>query len=146
MHVPSKLLHIDGSEHEESLLVRLCYIAPRAHDDRGEIRYATLSYCWGGPQDFCLDATSEEKLLRGIPVTLLPKTIIDAIKVAFGLGISWIWIDSLCIRQDDTSDKATEIAQMHRVYRDSSLTISLLVQTAVGKDFCTPVLYHHLVE
>ncbi|KAH7067753.1 heterokaryon incompatibility protein-domain-containing protein [Paraphoma chrysanthemicola] len=138
VHVPSKLLHIYRSEREESLLVSLCYTASSAHTDRGEIRYATLSYCWGGPQDFCLDATSEEKLLRGISVTLLPKTIIDAIKVAFGLGISWIWIDSLCIRQDDTTEKATEIAQMHQVYRNSSVTISATRADSCRQGFLHP--------
>ncbi|KAH7065908.1 heterokaryon incompatibility protein-domain-containing protein [Paraphoma chrysanthemicola] len=138
VHVPSRLLHIDHSGCEESLSVKLCYTASRAHTDEGGIRYATLSYCWGGPQDFRLDGSSEDKLLRGILVTLLPKTIIDAVKVAFDLGISWIWIDSLCIRQDDTSDKAIEIAQMHRVYRSSSVTISATRAESCQQGFLYP--------
>lgn len=92
--------------------------------DATRTKYATLSYCWGGPQEFQLDAGSENMLKGGISASLLPKTLRDAVQATWDLGIRWIWIDSLCIRQDSSDDKATEIAQMHMIYAASFITIS----------------------
>jgi hypothetical protein len=39
-----------------------------------------------------------------IPFVELPKTFQDAIVVTRGLGIKYIWIDSLCICRDDKAD------------------------------------------
>jgi hypothetical protein len=88
------------------------------------VRYATLSYCWGGQQDFKLNAETEASLLYGLLAVKLPKTLSDAIGVTWRLHIPFLWIDSLCIRQDDPSDQAREISCMHLVYRHSYLTIS----------------------
>jgi hypothetical protein len=88
------------------------------------VKYAALSYCWGGPQDFQLNAQSEDALSAGVSPSTLPKTLSDAIEVAHNLGIQWIWIDSLCIRQDDVEDIALEIVRMHLIYGDSFITIS----------------------
>jgi hypothetical protein len=137
-YVPPKLLHIENSEGDRPLLIRLCYTASYAHTDKEHFRYATLSYCWGGPQEFRLDATSEENLLCGVALTLLPQTLVDAVKAAFGLGLSWIWIDSLCIRQDDSAGKAVEIAQMHHVYWSSSVTISAARADSCRQGFLHP--------
>ena len=53
----------------------------------------------------------------------LPKTILDAIQISKGLGFSYLWVDALCIIQDSSEDKVIELAQMHRVYQCSALTI-----------------------
>jgi len=87
-------------------------------------KYATLSYCWGGPQTFQLNAGSEEALTCGVSPSSLPKTLHDAVQVSWNLGIQWIWVDSLCIRQDDLEEKATEVAQMHLIYGNSFITLS----------------------
>jgi hypothetical protein len=54
----------------------------------------------------------------------LPATIIDAIRLAQTLSISYLWIDSLCIVQNSEEDKVREIATMDRVYKNSWVTIS----------------------
>jgi hypothetical protein len=87
-------------------------------------KYATLSYCWGGPQDFQLNSSSEDTLTHGISPSTLPKTLYDAVQITWNLGIQWIWIDSLCIPQDDPEEKATEIARMHLIYGNSFITLS----------------------
>ncbi|KAF7549356.1 hypothetical protein G7Z17_g6444 [Cylindrodendrum hubeiense] len=60
---------------------------------------------------------------RKIDPKIFPKTLSDAIKVCRVIGIRYIWIDALCIIQDDQQDKAREICQMGRTYRDATLTI-----------------------
>ena len=118
-----RLLRVDSAINGIGTTVRLHLTASSKITALRE-KYATLSYCWGGQQEFQLDAKSEDMLMRGVSTSLLPKTLHDAVQVTWDLGIRWIWIDSLCIRQDDQEEKATEVAQMHSIYGNSYITIS----------------------
>ncbi|KAJ4129235.1 hypothetical protein NW768_007770 [Fusarium equiseti] len=53
----------------------------------------------------------------------LPRTILDAIKLTKALGERWLWIDSLCIVQDDEESLQHELKSMHQIYATSFLTI-----------------------
>lgn len=53
----------------------------------------------------------------------LPKTIFDAIEVCRKVGIRYLWIDALCIIQDNSSDKLDHIANMGSIYKNSTVTI-----------------------
>lgn len=92
--------------------------------------YAALSYCWGTtPQ---LEKTTTQNLARHldhIPLTALPNTITDAIRLCHKLGFRYIWVDALCIVQDDRADWAREAATMCDVYGNAALT---LVTSLVG--------------
>jgi hypothetical protein len=46
----------------------------------------------------------------------LPRTFRDAVEVTRGLGYEYIWIDSLCIVQDDPKDWKEEAPRMALVY------------------------------
>jgi hypothetical protein len=52
----------------------------------------------------------------------LPRNFIDALVVCAGLGIRYLWIDSLCIVQDDGEDWKREAGTMHLVYRYAEVT------------------------
>ena len=54
----------------------------------------------------------------------IPKTFQDAIIVTRYLGFHYIWIDSLCIVQDDNEDWARESAKMSSIYANAVLTIA----------------------
>ncbi len=54
----------------------------------------------------------------------LPKTIQDAIFVARKLGFAFIWVDSLCVVQDDPMDVQRELSQLSEIFSKSALTIS----------------------
>lgn len=47
------------------------------------------------------------------------KNFSEAITMARDLGIRYIWIDSVCIIQNDTDDWEAEAKLMHKVYRNS---------------------------
>jgi hypothetical protein len=85
--------------------------------------YISLSYCWGGPQEFCLTTNTVSEKGAAFDISYLPSTLKDAIWVSSRLGIKYIWIDSLCIIQDDVQDKDKELPRMADYYRDSYLTI-----------------------
>lgn len=54
----------------------------------------------------------------------IPKTFQDAIIVTRYLGFHYVWIDSLCILQDDNDDWAQESAKMSSIYANAVLTIA----------------------
>jgi len=88
-------------------------------------RYACLSYCWGNPEGIV--KTTKESLGRhcgGISVLNLPKTFRDTITVARKLGLRYLWIDSLCIIQNDLADWERESSRMADVYQNSYVTIA----------------------
>ena len=50
----------------------------------------------------------------------------DAILVTHALGIDYIWVDALCILQDDKMDKSAQIAKMSQIYNNAVVTICAL--------------------
>ena len=86
--------------------------------------YATLSHCWGGQLSLTTtkDTVQERKL--GIRWDQLPKTFQDAILTTRSLGLQCLWIDALCIVQDDPNDWARETAKMKDIFGGSFITIA----------------------
>ncbi|KAH7014588.1 heterokaryon incompatibility protein-domain-containing protein [Microdochium trichocladiopsis] len=93
------------------------------------LQYAALSHCWG-QQDtaslLMLAQSTAPSLQNGQPISSLPKTFRDASVVARRLGVNYLWIDRLCIFQDDASDWQREAATMCDVYRHAYFSIAAL--------------------
>jgi hypothetical protein len=68
----------------------------------------------------------------GIPMSALPKTFRDAVKITHRVGKRFLWIDSLAIIQDDTKDWEFEAAQMAAIYENSFLSIAATSQNCEG--------------
>lgn len=104
--------------------------------DNGDTEpYTALSYCWG--QDQVLKTTSANKadVEDGVPLSLLPKTITDAIRVTRQLRIKLLWVDSLCLVQDEEDELAEEIAKMHHYYGNALITISAATSKSCSEGF-----------
>lgn len=63
-------------------------------------------------------------LCHGIEENNLPRTFKDAVQITRRLGVRYLWLDSLCIVQDDPHDWARESAVMGEVYRNGLFNIS----------------------
>ncbi|KAL2129305.1 hypothetical protein VTI74DRAFT_7951 [Chaetomium olivicolor] len=100
-------------------------------------RYAALSHCWG--TSYRLTATRESlaQLREGFSPSILAKTFQDAIEITLKLGIRYLWIDCLCIIQDDLADWEVEAAKMASIYRNAHVTISASASTD-SADGCFP--------
>jgi hypothetical protein len=61
---------------------------------------------------------------NNIPPEALSQTFLDAIDITRELGIDYIWIDSLCIIQDDSEDWDKEASLMSTVYGGSLINIA----------------------
>lgn len=92
----------------------------------GRVQYLALSHCWGRNLNnfYKLTKETEEELLQGVRVEKLSRTFQDAVKVCRKLNQRYIWIDSLCIKQDSPEDWIQEAGQMHLVYANSYCTIA----------------------
>jgi hypothetical protein len=92
-----------------------------------QAEYLTLSYCWGPGKrllntrqsgwykDFCEKLPGDD---------YMPRTFREAVQVTRALGYRFLWIDAICIIQDDPNDVQREIARMADIYRLSTLTIA----------------------
>jgi hypothetical protein len=85
--------------------------------------WIALSYCWGGDSQFVFNDRTMHDLHRGIPLDSFPATLRDSVVITRTLGIKYIWIDALCIKQDSTEDWVREAAKMREVYSGAILTI-----------------------
>jgi hypothetical protein len=64
--------------------------------------YLTLSYCWGQGKKLLCRKDSYERFKQNLPVDdSMPKTFKDALQITKALGYRYLWIDALCIIQDD---------------------------------------------
>ncbi|KAF2269425.1 HET-domain-containing protein, partial [Lojkania enalia] len=92
--------------------------------------YAALSHCWGNERT-CLTLRSNfEDQKQDISWSTMPKTFRDAIVFAMQLDISLLWIDSLCIIQDDPTDWEIESSKMADVYQYATLTLAATASTS----------------
>jgi hypothetical protein len=66
------------------------------------------------------------QLQTAIPFDTIPRTFREAIHITRRLEIPYLWIDSLCIVQDDLDDWAKEAAKMKETYSGSAVVISAL--------------------
>lgn len=86
--------------------------------------YAALSHCWGtAPLITTLRGTVTARLDR-IEFLHLSRTFQDAATIAREMKLRYLWIDSLCIIQDDSSDWERESARMGDIYRNAFITIA----------------------
>jgi hypothetical protein len=100
-------------------------------------KYCTLSHCWGPNPDLTWQLKKEklEMYHTSIPVQAFSKTFQDAIYITRSLGIDYLWIDSLCIIQEDEEDFQREATRMSTTYGNSFLNIAA-TSASSGKEGC----------
>lgn len=97
-------------------------------ESESETPFVALSYVWGnmGNVHARLRRTRNGRLLQ----KRLSPVIIDAICVTKTLGFQYLWVDKLCIDQNDAVTKHEQIKQMGAIYENAELTII----AAAGED------------
>ncbi|KAH6887451.1 heterokaryon incompatibility protein-domain-containing protein [Thelonectria olida] len=86
--------------------------------------YIALSHCWGKTHNLLLKKASLAQFKQRIPHDQLSNTFKHAVQLAQGLGIRYVWIDSLCIIQDDKKDWEIEAAKMASIYEGAYLVVA----------------------
>ncbi|KAK3691911.1 MAP kinase kinase (MEK) [Vermiconidia calcicola] len=73
-----------------------------------------------------------------IPMSNLPATFKDAIVMSRRLGFRYLWIDALCIIQDDLEDWRREAARMCSIYEGATLSLSAIDSHSSSTGFLHP--------
>lgn len=87
-------------------------------------RYVALSHCWGKSPVIKTTKKLLGSFLEHIDPKTLTRTFLDAVMITRKLGVRYLWIDSLCIVQDDNEDWEREAASMAQVYSQSLVTLA----------------------
>lgn len=108
------------------------------------VSYAALSYSWGvhlaqdenEKERIKAHRTTGDKVVGGIfkegnikqrrksfPISGLPDTIRDVIKLTMNLRLNYIWIDAMCIAPN--ADWNDEASRMHEVYGNAYTTLAI---------------------
>jgi Heterokaryon incompatibility protein (HET) len=89
--------------------------------------YLILSYVWGNIRTCVLLQSNKQELMEKDGLLAhwnrIPLTIRDAITLTQKLGKQYLWVDSLCLVQDDPQDLMSGIRRMDTIYEQSVLTI-----------------------
>jgi len=92
-----------------------------AYPQSSPVDYLTLSYVWG---DATNKGTTSEGYFKPGPLRNgLPATIEDAIQVTRQLKKRYLWVDYVCIDQQDETKKAGQIMLMDDIYSGAFATI-----------------------
>ena len=95
------------------------------HNESGY--YLALSRCWGSV-DTNFSTTRgnfSQRATIGLQSSQIPRNFRHAIEFTRRLGYEYIWIDSLCILQNDQKDWACEASMMAQYYSCTLLTLAI---------------------
>lgn len=121
---PTRLLHVGHEEKHPVLIEQVTE----------SMLYVALSYITEQPENTIeTTVTNREAHMTGIPIERLPLALKDAIVATRHLGLDYIWINTLCIIQDDAQDYAREISKMHAIYTLAELTLSSLLSNGIDE-------------
>lgn len=126
---PTRLIEITSSpkSSDNASTLRCRIVEPKSKAMVQNLRYVTLSHRWPqnqqGFQKLSLDTLPLWK--SSLPINTLSQTFRDALLVAHRLGISYVWIDSICIIQDgdNCADWDEESPKMYKVYSNAEFNI-----------------------
>ncbi|KAF4785891.1 hypothetical protein HER10_EVM0011151 [Colletotrichum scovillei] len=110
-------------------------------------RYTALSHCWGVNSQAQVRTLKEniDVFRKRIDFGILPKSFQDAVKITRALGLRYLWIDSLCIIQNDKQDWAFEATRMEHVFSSAYVTIAATAASSSAEGFLRQKAKHPFV-
>lgn len=132
LQIPSRLIEVRSLDDSTVHLVDTNILRARS---KSPITYMALSYCWGNqrtsPNKKLTTENTERTIEKGLTLDELPATVRDAIIVARSLGLSYLWVDAICIVQDCEADKDRELPKMADIYARADIVL-----VAAGGSHC----------
>ncbi|KAH7402863.1 heterokaryon incompatibility protein-domain-containing protein [Pyrenochaeta sp. MPI-SDFR-AT-0127] len=118
IRLPTRLLNVGDSEN-----IKL-HLYETKEAEGTERKYIALSHCWGGATPLRTEKGTYAAHRIAIKFENLPELFQDAVVVTRKLGVQFLWIDSLCIIQDDEEDWKYEARRMEEVFALAYCTIA----------------------
>lgn len=124
--LPTRLIEIENTPEAEGVVLRNTNGLP------SEVEYTALSHCWGSERPKCITTSKNyDRQCERIAWVDIPRTFREAIQFTKKLGLHYIWIDSICIKQPDdeanvqvTEDWLHESVQMADYYSRAYVTLA----------------------
>lgn len=129
--LPERLVDVRGDQPRVVQSVAL----PRDALTATDLRYLTLSYCWGDGTQLKLTRGTAAALHTGFSLDAASGTQRDTIALARALDIPFVWIDALCIQQGDVDDWTRESSLMHKIYGHSYVTVCSLTSASCREGY-----------
>lgn len=124
-------LHLEQGTNEGFKLIHVSKKRITKVDSLSAVEYATLSYVWGSKESHCIlrktdthwanNSSEPEGYIKNLDD--VPASIRDAMTVTTEMGLDYLWVDSLCIFQDDREDVLNQIRKMAEIYMNATLCI-----------------------
>ncbi|KAI0544505.1 HET-domain-containing protein [Xylaria curta] len=100
---------------------------------KDNLNYVALSYCWG-------DLPNTKNLVvenTGVPVS---ETLLLALKQLWHMGNTLLWVDYLCINQDDSDEKSGQVRMMDIIFSKATIVFAWLGTGDHDSDMAMAVL------
>lgn len=118
--LPTRILDVESTDPN---VIKVKEIA----DEKGP--YIALSHCWGGNIAMKTTRANFRTRQRDIRFDALPKNFQDAVAVTRAAGLRYLWIDALCILQNDKEDWEKESGRMAAVYQNAHFVLGADMST-----------------
>ncbi|KAE9381017.1 HET-domain-containing protein [Stipitochalara longipes BDJ] len=116
--LPRRILRLRDC-HQDPPLVRL-----EDTSDSQEYKYIALSHVWAYTEPYKTTQENSPEHKDRVPWQNLSRPLQQAVALALTLGYEFLWIDSLCIIQDDPSDKERELPRMSLIYGQAAVVFA----------------------
>ncbi|KZM20285.1 hypothetical protein ST47_g8574 [Ascochyta rabiei] len=121
--LPRRVLDVSGNDSKSVRLHEADFNREERRFEYGE--YTALSHVWGVGKGLPKTTTKTiQSYKKGIPWTSLPRAMQEAVVLTRALGIRWLWVDALCLIQDDATAKLEESMAMDEIFGNAFLTIA----------------------
>ncbi|KAI1124832.1 heterokaryon incompatibility protein-domain-containing protein, partial [Nemania abortiva] len=115
---------IDLQTHDPTRIPSILRLHVPKKEDEEEGHYAALSHRWGKTVPFQTRRSTLLTRQSGFSMDELPQSFQDAVVITHALGIRYLWIDCLCIIQDDQEDWLQQSGLMGHIFSNSTVTIA----------------------
>lgn len=121
--LPYRLLDLSVGDSSKGICLR--EIEGDSSSQQAAYEYLALSYRWGIGRGMPQTTSKTLKAYKkNIAWDILPRAFQQAVLLTKALGVRFLWIDSLCVVQDDPSDKLRASLELNDIYGNASLTIA----------------------
>lgn len=110
------ILEFAGQQNEDLR----CRIRQISLDSEPRPTYETISYCWGDPNP------CETILLAGHGFTVPKNTYLALKRFSYPNRVRTVWIDAVCINQDDLQERSEQVNMMGAIYLQTTLGLIYL--------------------
>lgn len=132
--MPTRVIDVNVQDGSSDLRL---YHPPKGYN----FPYVALSHCWGPSKTPPSSKTTKDSIdsfENEILTSTLPTSFQDAVYITRQLNIRYLWIDSLCIVQDDEDDWEIESAKMASVYQNAYVTIAATASASCKDTLLAP--------